>query len=94
MCNQTEMHQQSQTFDRTHVPFPIHFCFLAWQQLDSLTFSFLITGGLNETLELYVDMDLNAQEESHFEQHQLELTNTCNTKTVRNRTQVKYTTQN
>lgn len=43
----------------------------------SLTFSLLIFWGFNKTLELDIDVDLDAQEESHFEQHQLELTNTC-----------------
>ncbi len=40
-----------------------------WQQFDSLTFSLLIFWGLNKTLELDVDVDLNAQQERHFEQH-------------------------
>lgn len=44
--------------------------------LISLTFCVLIFGGLDETLELDVDVDLDAQQQSHFEQHQLELTNT------------------
>lgn len=44
----------------------------------SLTFSLLILWGFNKTLELDIDVDLDAQQESHFEQHQLELTNTCN----------------
>lgn len=43
-----------------------------------LTFRFLIFRGLDKTLELYVDMDLDAQQESHFEQHELKLTDTCN----------------
>lgn len=46
----------------------------------TLTFSLLIFWGFNKTLELDIDMDLDAQQESHFEQHQLELTNTCDTR--------------
>lgn len=45
----------------------------------SLTFSLLLFGGFDKTLELDIDMDLDAQQEGHFEQHQLELTNTCHT---------------
>lgn len=45
----------------------------------SLTFSLLIFWGIDKSLELDVDVDLDAQQESHFEQHQLELTNTCRT---------------
>lgn len=42
----------------------------------SLTFSLLIFRRFQKTLELDIDVDLDAQQESHFEQHQLELTNT------------------
>lgn len=76
MCNETEMHQQSQlrASDRslsheTHVQFPFIFHQLVSQQFVSLTFSLLIFRGLDETLELYVDVNLNAQQERHFKQH-------------------------
>lgn len=46
----------------------------------SLTFGLLVFWGFDKTLELDIDVDLDAQEESHFEQHQLELTNTCDTR--------------
>lgn len=46
----------------------------------SLTLTLLVFRRLDETLELYVDVDLDAQKESHFEQHQLKLPNTCNSR--------------
>lgn len=68
--NRVRLRASDRSFsDKTHVHFPFIFLGLFWQQLDSLTFSLLIFRGFNKTLELDIDMDLNAQQESHFEQH-------------------------
>lgn len=45
--------------------FPAHAC----QQLYSLTLALLVIRWFNKTLELYVDVYLDAQKESHFEEH-------------------------
>lgn len=45
----------------------------------ALTFRLLIFRRLDETLKLHVDVDLDAEQKSHLEQHQLELADTCGT---------------
>ena len=44
---------------------------------ERLTFALLVLGGLNQALELHIDVDLDAHQQSHLEQHELELTDTC-----------------
>lgn len=44
---------------------------------DHLTLIFLVFWWLDEAFELHIDMDFDTQEQSHFQQHQLQLTNTC-----------------